>query len=143
VCGKILKRVKNTKKPLDRKVKYLFYLLVANFIAVLLQIFVPFIGGGMLFLLPFITFSLIGFVLIYSVKKAEIQGKLRKNLNLVGYSAGLIFASVFLHNIISAIGIFLGIKDFEEPVFFILATVVLPILFIFGVVKSILTFKQK
>lgn len=130
-----------------KKVEYLFYLLIANFILVLSQIFIPSVrnifAGSELSLLPFITFSFFGFLLVYLVRKNEVSGKLRKSLNLTGYSAGLIFVSMLLHNFISGTGTSLFNKDFEEPVFFILATLVLPTLFIIGAVKSVLIIRQK
>jgi len=138
--------MKKTEKSLDRKIECIVYLLIVNFIFVLSQIFIPFVrkifAGRKLFLLPFVTFSFFGFLLVYLLRKAKVQGKLGKNLNLAGYSAGLIFVSVALHNIVSGIGTIFINGGFEEPLFFILATIVLPALFIIGVVRSVLIIRQ-
>jgi len=93
-------------------------------------------------LLPFVTFSALGFLLVFMVRKHNVEGKLKKSLDLAGYSAGFILVGVVLHNLASALGILLLKKEIEEPVFFILATVILPLLFIVGSTKTVLTTKK-
>jgi hypothetical protein len=130
-----------------KKVKNLFYLLIINFILILAQIFIPAVrkmyGGSLLFLTPFVTFSILGFLLVYMTKKHKVKTKLKKSLNLVGYSAGFIFVGVIIHNLISGVGILLFNKDFDEPLFFILATIILPFLFMIGAIKTILIIKKE
>ena len=129
-----------------KKVKILFYVLIIYFILVLAQIFIPAIQemytGSLLFLVPIFSFSVIGFILVYMVKKYKIQGKIKKYLYLVGYSSGFISVGVVVHNLLSGLGILLLKKDFEEPLFFILATLVLPVVFIIASIKTILLFKN-
>jgi hypothetical protein len=131
---------------LPNEVKYIFHFLLFNFLVLLLAMFTPLAGnfiGGKLFLLPFISFSVGGFVLVYWVKKLKLKGGVKRTMQLVGYSAGFIFVSVFLHNIFSAIGIYImGNEDFEEPLFFLLATIVFPILFLFGSIRALRLFRQ-
>ena len=143
---KLNKQMKKAKNSLDKKIEYLLYLLVFNFIFLLSQIFIPLVEnifmGNKLFLLPFATFSFWGFLLVYWLRKSKIQGELKKSLTLTGYSAGFIFITSVLHNILSGLGMILLNKEFEEPLFFILATIVLPVLFIIGVLKSILKLRK-
>ena len=77
---------------------YLFYALVINFALILSSMFLPFVGnlfsGTILFLFPFVTFSALGFLLVFMVRRHKVEGKLKKNLNLTGYSAGFIFVGV-------------------------------------------------
>lgn len=132
-----------------KKIKYLLFLLVLNFIFLILQIFVPQIrlfiselDNTFLFLLPFITFSTLGFVLLYFTKKLKLKSNLKNSLYTVGLSSGLIFIFTVIHNLIYGISMFLFNYQFEEPLFFILAVIVLPILFIFSFTISAFMIKK-
>jgi hypothetical protein len=137
-----------------KKVKILVGLLGANFVFVVFHLFfpdvLPWFRGGPVFLVPFVSLSLLGFLLVYLTRKLkksaqnlgteslEEKKRLIKNLNLVGYSAGLIFVSIVLHNLVSAFGVLLAGREFEEPVFFLLAVIILPVTFLVGVVRVFL-----
>ncbi|OGM05492.1 hypothetical protein A2715_01365 [Candidatus Woesebacteria bacterium RIFCSPHIGHO2_01_FULL_39_32] len=134
------------EKSFEKKTKYLLLVLIINFFLLLLAIYVSLLRDILiddeLFLLPFVLFCFLGFLLVYWVRTGKVEGELKKNLNLTGYSAGLIFVSVVLHNLTSGIGMVLLNKDFEEPLFFLLATIVLPLLFVVGSLKSIQEFRR-
>ena len=132
-----------------------FLALVISFLLILSVLFIPAIRelfrGSLLFLLPFIVFSLLGVVLIILTVRGKVEGLLKKFLVLTGASSAGIFISILLHNLIYGLFIhWLGSNFWErvgigdEPFFFFLAIIVCPIGFLVGVVGSIVLFlKQK
>jgi len=126
----------------------IFWLLVINFIVILTQFFVPFVQDlmqGKQFLIPLITFFLLGIGLIISTIKEKVEGKLKKFLLLTGYSASGFFAAIFLHNMIYGLFIVLFGEDFwertglgDEPFFFLIAFTVIPIAYLIGMIGSII-----
>ena len=84
------------------------------------------------------VFALLGVALLFLMVKAKVGGILKKFLLLTGASAVGLPVSVLLHNVVS------GLFDIEEPVFFIMATLVCPIGFLVGAVGSVvLAIKNK
>ena len=57
-------------------------------------------------------------------------------LRLTGISAAVVLPSVILHNLVSALGIYLNLWQ-DEAFFFILGLVIAPITFIIGVVGAL------
>ena len=59
-----------------------FYALIGIFLLIISMLFIPVVGelikGPLLFLLPLITFSLLGVALIFLTIKAKLKGKLKK-----------------------------------------------------------------
>ncbi len=76
----------------------------------------------------------IGFYLL--LEKTKPKKKLRKYLTLTGASLAGFFLFVILHNLISGISSQLLNREIEEPVFFILATLVCPIGLVIGLIAS-------
>ena len=76
-----------------------FWTLIIVFCFILSEFFVPiiseFLKGSLLFLAPFIVFSLLGVLLVFLTFKQDIQGKIRKYLLLTGVSAISFFVFVF------------------------------------------------
>jgi hypothetical protein len=75
--------------------------------------------------------------------KGKVAGKLKKFLLLTGASAIGFLLFIILHNLIYGLFIFFFGENFweriglgDEPLFFILATIVCPITFVIGVVGS-------
>ena len=134
------------------KIKTIFYLLIVNSVLIFLIQFLFFIpivryvsiGLG---LLLFVTFSLLGIVLIIFTKKEKITGKLKTFLLLTGYSSAGFFVAVILHNLVYGLLIYLFGESIwnggDEPVFFILALVVVPIVFIIGVIGSWIKLRKR
>jgi uncharacterized membrane protein YhdT len=86
----------------------------------------------LLVLLPFIVvFFLLGMILLVLTVKTKVRGMLKGFLLLTGASAVAMLVFAILHNVIS------GLTNFEEPVFFILATIVCPVGFLVGAIGSI------
>jgi peptidoglycan/LPS O-acetylase OafA/YrhL len=114
-----------------------FWAQVAVFVVVALVIFVPALNQqsariapyGFIFLMA--VFFLLGAVSLFLTLKTKVTGKIKKYLLLTGACpVGLpVFAG--LHNLIS------GLLDTEEPVFFIVATVLCPLGFLVGAVGGI------
>jgi len=125
-----------------------FCLLVVTFLAIVCELFCPAVRelfkGSLLFLLPIIVFFLLGMTLIFLTVRQRVKGMLKKFLLLTGASAAGFFISIFLHNVIYGLLIYLfgatkiGLSD--EPFFFIIAIVVCPIGFIIGATGSAVLF---
>lgn len=132
-----------------RLVVTIFYSLVIAFLFILSQFFVPVIRdlfkGSLLFLLPFVVFSLLGVALMVATVKKKIKGKLKKFLLLTGASATGILLSILLHNFVYGIFAYFFGPDFwdkiglgDEPIFFFLTIIVCPAAFLIGVMGSAL-----
>ncbi len=119
----------------------IFWALVGVFVIAVSMMFIP-----LVLRLPvgFNAFSawpvLVGLgvtLLVLTIKK-KVGGMLKKFLLLTGASTVGFLIFVFLHNIVS------GLFKIEEPVFFIIATIVCPLGFLVGVVGTIvLAIKNK
>ena len=77
------------------------------------------------------VFLALGVTLIVLTVKKKVAGILKKFLLLTGASAVGLPVFAVLHNLVSAL------FNTEEPVFFILATMVCPIAFLVGIVGTI------
>jgi len=67
--------------------------------------------------------------------------KLFKTFILIaGISLGALVISIFLHNAISALAMHFWGADFEEPVFFIIATIICPLGLAVGVIGSLVMY---
>ena len=131
-----------------------FYSLIGVFVVILCVFFVPavqeFAQGPLLFLSPFIIFSLLGAALIFLTIKSKIKGKRRKLLMLTGVSAAGFFVGILLHNFLYALAIVASqiiilkyIFEFLHAVFFILAVIVCPLGFLIGATGSAILFIKK
>lgn len=98
-----------------------------------------------------LIFLILGIVLIVFTIKAKIRGKLRIFMFFVGGSASMMLTSVLLHNFFYALSIVSEniswlsmIFEFLHAAFFIIGMLVCPIVFIAGIVGSIVLFiKEK
>lgn len=132
-----------------KKVEKVFYVLIVLFILIiinnLIMTFVTPMFGGLilrgvlatLFLPLTILFFVLGIVLIFLTLKSKIEGKLKLFLLLTGASPVGFLISVILHGLLEALGIILHV------VFFFIAILVCPILFLIGAIGSIVLFKRK
>ena len=97
----------------------------------------------------FAVFAGLGVTLLVLTVKTKVAGTLKKFLLLTGASAVGFPVFAALHNLVYALFIKLFGADFwgaggDEPVFFILATIVCPVGFLVGVVGTIvLAIKNK
>jgi hypothetical protein len=99
--------------------------------------------GSLLFLLPFVIFSLAGFILVLLTLKQRVKGKLRKFLLLTGASAAGVFIGILLHNFLYALAILTEkivvlhyLMEILHGTFFIIATLICPIGFLIGAIGS-------
>ena len=134
-------------------VKRTFWFLLAIFVLILGQLFIPLIRnlfrGSLLFLLPFIIFSSAGAILILLTLKKKVKGGLKKFLIFTGASASGFFISVLLHNLLYGLGqttehIFWlhTLLEIFNVVFFIIAIVICPIGFLIGTIGVIILFRK-
>jgi hypothetical protein len=125
-----------------------FWALVGTFILIVGEFFIQAVGelfeDPLFFLLPIIVFSLLGAVLIFLTLKQKVEGVLKKYLLLTGISAVGFFISIFLHNVIYGLFIYLFGSDFwtriaveDEPLFFMIAVFVCPVGFLVGAIGSV------
>jgi len=134
----------------------IFWALVGVFVVIACVFFIPALRElvmGLLFLIiSGAVFLLLGVALIVLTVKEKVRGTLKGFLILTGASAAGFFPFALLHNIIYGLFIHFFGADFwdrispggDEPVFFIMATLVCPIGFLVGVVGSVvLAIKNK
>lgn len=76
--------------------------------------------------------------LIIFVKRIKPQGTLKKFLILAGISIVGFFISVLLHNLISALLSQFFKKEFDEPIFFLVAVFICPVGLTVGAMGSII-----
>ena len=128
----------------------IFWALVAVSIFIVCLFFIPafipaFRGSTFLWFLIISgsIFLLLGVALIVLTVKEKVGGTLKKFFLLTGASSTGFFVSLLLHNAIYGLFIHFFGEGFwdriggDEPVFFIMATIVCPLGFLVGVVGSI------
>lgn len=127
-----------------------FWLIFGFFILMMLSMFLYFIPYiGMIVGMPFrVVVSVLGIVLIILAAKAKFTKIARTFFILTGASALGIGLSMILHNLVFGLLIKLfgesiwgGMGD--EPVFFILATIIFPLALLIGSVGSIILISKK
>src|SRR4030042_5652305 len=96
-------------------------------------------------LINFIVFGIVAgivivFILLVARKKPE--GKLKKYLTLASASLAGFFVFVLLHNVISGLLSYFLQREIEEPIFFILATIVSPLGLLIGIIGSIIEIRK-
>lgn len=132
----------------------IFYALIGVFLVIVSVFFIPAVGelieGSLLFLSPFLIFSLLGAVLIFLTIKGKVKGKLKKFLILTGVSAAGFFVGILLHNFLYALAIIAShivilkyIFEFLHVTFFIVATFICPLGFLIGATGSVVLFIKK
>ena len=123
----------------------IFWALVGVFIVIvclfLIPVFRDLLRGPLLFFTPMAVFFLLGAALIFVTVKEKVGGMPKKFLLLTGASAVGFLLFILLHNAVYGLFIHFFGADFwsggDEPVFFIMATVVCPIGFLVGAIGSI------
>ncbi|MBU1046099.1 hypothetical protein KJ616_03215 [Patescibacteria group bacterium] len=127
-----------------------FFSLAVIFLLLMVEMFVPGVGAKLFkFLGPVVLFAewglfaLLGAILLFLTIKNKVKEPLRKFLLLTGVSAAGFVIFVLLHNLTSGLLSALFNKEIEEPVFFILATIVCPIGFLVGAIRSAIIFFKK
>jgi hypothetical protein len=131
-----------------------FWALIGVFLLIVGQFFIPVISelfkGSLIFLLPFIIFSLLGIALMFLTLKQRVTGTLKRFLILTGGSATGFFVFVFLHNmfyglavITNQIPILSFVMEILHIAFFIIAIFVCPLGFVIGIIGTIAVFIKK
>ena len=120
---------------MKKSVWVIFWILFAVFIIAALTMFVPAIGRMPLGFNAFAAWPVLvglGVTLLVLTIKTKVRGMLKKFLLLTGASVAGLPVFGILHNVVGAL------FNMEEPVFFIIATVVCPIAFLVGAVGTIM-----
>jgi len=136
------------------KVQTVFFALVAVFLFIVAEFFVPAIREvfrGGIFLLPLVIFSLLGAALLVFIKKEGVTGKRKFFLVLTGVCAVGLSVFVILHNVfyglgrvISHIEILRILTEAFHVVFFLIAIPACPAGFLVGATGTIvLIIKEK
>ncbi|MCX6384126.1 MAG: hypothetical protein NTV16_06535 [Actinobacteria bacterium] len=127
----------------------IFWIIFAFFILNVSSMYLPFIPFIGFIGLPFnAAISLLGIALIVLVVRAKITKISRAFFILTGSSAVGIGFGAYLHNLVFALFIKLFGESFwagmgDEPVFFILATIVCPIALLVGAIGSMVFIAKK
>jgi len=130
--------------------KTTFYSLIITFILIIIYFLIPFpstIQRASFLLLAIlgVIFLVLGVMLIFISRKEK--GKLRLFLMSTGISAVAPLVSTILHNLFYALSItFENFKYLFEALhatFFIIAMIIAPIVFIAGIIGSIILFNKK
>jgi len=137
---------------MNKKIKTIFWLLVFLFIVIVSYFAIPFASGIKRALFIYIAilgsvFFLLGGLLFYYTIKLKIKGKLKLFLIFTGIAPMAVLISVLLHNLIYGLMIYVFGQDFwkggDEAFFFTIALFVCPVVFLVGVIGSIIMFKKK
>jgi hypothetical protein len=130
---------------MSRRLRWpVFWALVAVFVFIVCLFAVPAFNElfrGLWMLSPFAVFFALGIALLVLAIRDGLSGGLKKSFILTGASAAGILVSILLHNLVYGLFEYFGGADFwnggDEPVFFVMATIVCPLGFLVGVVASI------
>ena len=94
-----------------------------------------FIAAGAIYLFSYLYYDRV------EPRLMEKRLKLFKTFMLIaGISLGAAIISIFLHNAIYAMAMHFWGADFEEPVFFIIATIICPLGFAVGIIGSVVIY---
>jgi hypothetical protein len=107
----------------------IFWALAVAFVIIIVTMQLPSSAAWrpLVFLIACIALVALGVILIVLSVRRKLNGAIRSFLLLTGAAAVALPVAIVLHNVVSI----------EEPVFFILATVVCPIGFLVGFVGTI------
>jgi hypothetical protein len=128
----------------------IFWIIFAFFILTVSGMFLSFLPFARIFvgLPPIVVLSILGIALIVLAAKAKFTKISKAFFILTGSSALGMGASMVLHNLVYALliklfgeGLWAGMGD--EPVFFILATIVCPLGLLVGVIGCIVLLAKK
>jgi len=139
---------------MTKSIALTFWALIGVFLLIVSQFFITVVGelfkGSLIFLLPFIIFSLLGIVLIFLTIKQKANGALKRFLILTGGSATGFFVFVLLHNFFYGLGIITNqifilslIMEILHAAFFIIAIFVCPLGFVIGLIGTIVASIKK
>jgi hypothetical protein len=143
--------MKEKENKINISTLIIFWLIVAFFIVNALSMFaMPLFGQFNQFIsIPsMVILTVLGIALIVLVSRAKLQKLAKAFFILTGSAAIGISVFAVLHNLLFALLIKLFGEDFgarmgDEPVFFILATIVCPIALLVGIIGSIVLIAKK
>jgi len=139
-----------TKK---RAVPIVFFGLTFSFLTILISFFFPILRQliqGVPFIAILVLIFFLGSSLIFLVLKQKIKGPLRKFLLLTGIGAVGFFGAAILHNLFYGLGVLVDnipvlafLAGFLEVVFFTISVPISPVIFLIGLVGSLIIFFKR
>jgi len=143
--------MKEKENKINISILVIFWLIVAFFILNALSMFaMPLFGQFNQFIsIPLmVILPVLGIALIVLVSRAKLQKLAKAFFILTGSAAIGISVFAVMHNLLFALLIKLFGEDFgarmgDEPVFFVLATIVCPIALLVGIIGSIVLIAKK
>jgi len=130
---------------MNKTIVIVFSLIIILFAALLLGMFLPFQGEIFRFFLFPAGVILAGLgvaLIVLSAKKVKDRAY-KVFLMVTGSAAAGIVVSSVLHNLVYALLVRLSIDIADEPVFFILATIICPVALLAGIAGSITLMVKK
>jgi len=140
-----------------KTIKAVFYTLIVIFILIILEMFTLGMEIGIIrtitiysmFILWFLFFSL-GIILVVLTYKSKVKGKLKIYLLLTGISSLMFPIGAVLHNVFYAFAIMLEniiilkyLMNILEVIFFLMSVPISPILFLIGIIGSMILFRKE
>jgi quinol-cytochrome oxidoreductase complex cytochrome b subunit len=133
----------------NKSIRWIFWAMVAVFVIIILSMFilVPILGRTtgdsplrISFFVALPVFFVLGIALLVLTIRKQEPGLLKKFLLLTASSTVGLAVFAVLHNLVTALLIysFHFAEDFDEPVFFTIATVVCPLGFLVGAIGTII-----
>jgi len=138
-----------TKKIKVFSSQFLFYALMVLSILVTLSMLFPDIGMGPYIIILWVLLFSAGVGLVITTYKEKISGKRKFFLLFSGFSSAGFLLFVVLHNLFYALGTITGnlgilnkIINFFEGAFFLVATIICPVVLIVGIVGTLILLKK-
>ncbi len=141
----------------NKKLKFTLWSLIIVFVLIIIEMFTLGMDIGIIrtitiysmFILWFLFF-LLGIILVVLTYKSKVKGKLKIYLLLTGISSLMFPIGAVLHNVFYALGIMVEniiilryLMSILEVMFFLIAVLISPILFLVGAIGSIILFRKE
>ena len=139
-----------------KQIQLLLYSLIIFFLAVICLIIIPFPSVTKRQLFPFLAvfslaFFVLGAILLFlTLKTKTINPKFKKFLILTGASSVGFLLSVLLHNFLYALSVLVqhvsllhNLAEFLHATFFIIGIFIYPIVFVVGIIGSIIQLRHQ
>jgi hypothetical protein len=120
----------------------LLIIMTVLFVVTITSMFVPIFRGLYSVIIPGLTVAVLGIPLLILGIRADIGKLIRIFIILAGASAISIALGSVIHNFLSAAIMHFVKGDFEEPVFFIISTIVAPLGFLTGAIGTFILYPR-
>ena len=121
----------------------LLIIMAVLFVIAVTSTFVPLFRGLYSVFVPNILLAVLGIPVIILGTRTDVKKLTSIFILLAGASAVAIALGSVLHNLVSAAIMYFSGKDFEEPVLFIIATVIAPLGFLTGAIGTLTMYPKE